>query len=187
MRLKTINFIEGFWINSGYLFWISNIWIWPTGCSYFAMISILLLLVIFVGEAVIAVKLVFVERCGLSDFYVFLWTCTIHKHVRVIWFNVTVLILCTDLAIGSFPQHSQQFKTVRSNSFAVSVHTFTCQLHLFCLIATKGQRKSYLFILIYVCIKAILYLLLWLCHGEVTNIILNMKGKKQKGCHVSTE
>lgn len=72
MRLKTINFIEGFWINSGYLIWISNIWIWPTGFSYFAIISILLLLVIFVGEAVIAVKMAFVERCGLSDFYVFL-------------------------------------------------------------------------------------------------------------------
>lgn len=72
MRLKTINFIEEIWINSGYLIWISNIWIWPTGCSYFAMISILLSLVIFVGEAVIEVKLVFVERCGLSDFYGFL-------------------------------------------------------------------------------------------------------------------
>lgn len=89
-------------------------------------------------------------------------------------------LLFNYLAIGSFSQHSQQFKTVRSNSLAVSVHTFTCQLHLFCLIATKGQREAYLFILIYVCITAILHLLLWLCYCEVTNIILNMRGGKAK-------
>lgn len=111
------------------------------------------------------------------------------KKVSNVYTSVhTTVLNHTHLAIGSFSQHSKKLKTVRSNSLTVSVDTFTGQLHLLCLHTGIAWHRK---VAVLVIKTFVLYqypffldlylninLLLWFCHSEVTDIILQMGNRK---------